>query len=65
MPLSPPPIHAPSDDDIGHGESIFDEIVVLGQMGVQHWVAEPKDQKPFHVYVDGRAFLRLVTECLD
>ena len=28
-------------------------------------VAEPKDQKPFHVYVDGRAFLRLVTECLD
>ena len=28
-------------------------------------VAEPRDQKPFHVYVDGRAFLRLVTECLD
>ena len=28
-------------------------------------VAEPKDQTPFHVYVDGRAFLRLVTECLD
>ena len=28
-------------------------------------VVEPKDQTPFHVYVDGRVFLRLVTECLD
>ena len=24
-----------------------------------------KNQKPYHAYVDGRAFLRLVTECLD
>ena len=36
MSLTSPPIHAPSNNDVGHDKPIINKIIVTAQMRVQH-----------------------------